>query len=203
MNRITFIIVVFVIVAAGCAINPAVLQSGGTAAPTAAPVRNTGAAAKDTVPEIAAADNIAPNGTLEDGVDGWMPFGSCQIESSERQSHDGNASAFVFGRIEKWQGIGMNVAEILDVGKTYNIYGWVYLPKGSAKINLTLKRVDDAGSEYIQIGATKVIAKEWTRIAGTYTHKLSGDPKEVTVYFEGPDPNVDFYVDDFAIGLAK
>jgi endo-1,4-beta-xylanase len=185
---------------AGCKINPAVLQSSDKVVDSSKPSTKKATGFE----QISESENILPNGGFEEGIDGWVPFGTSQIDVTSDHVHSGDNALLVTGRLESWQGAGMNISAIAESGKAYRASAWVSLdPKQNSTIKMTVKRVDEAGTKYTQIGSSKVQGAEWVELAGEFDVEIKGELKELTLYFEGPGAGIDFYVDDVAMALKK
>jgi endo-1,4-beta-xylanase len=196
---ILFCLLLVLTVMIGCTISRAALQLPGETKSTRETTKKT-PAPRDVAPE----DNLAFNPGFEDGTDGWFPFGSCTIDTTTEVFHSGASSAFVTDRTENWNGIAIDLTTILENGKTYIMYGWVLLNNiPAASVNMTVKKVDDTGTKFIQVCSRKASSDEWTQLYGEYTVEAFGKVKEQTLYFEGPKMGIDFFVDDIGVGLAN
>lgn len=197
MKSIFATIGLLVVLFAGCKINPAVLQTNAKADDTKS---NTVKASG--FEQIKDKDNMLTNSGFEDGTEGWTPFGSSQIDTTSDHVHSGDNALAITGRLESWQGAGINLINLVTAGTTYRVSAWVSLDADqSSTIRLTLKRVDGAGTKYTTVSSSKVMGPEWVQLAGEFKAEVTGELKELTLYFEGPGAGIDIYVDDVA--LAK
>jgi len=144
--------------------------------------------------------NLITNGGFENGTDGWMARG-CQIEAVTKPVHSGSGSAKVFGRDAEWQGITQTMMGKMKDGETYQISGWVRLedPNGSSDVIVSVEQADDAGTNYINVGRATATGSEWVEVTGEFTLYVDGVLSTLEVYFEGPEPSVNFYVDDVKV----
>jgi hypothetical protein len=69
--------------------------------------------------------------------------------------------------------------------------------KSPDSVQLTLKSDCDATVTYTPIAAVPV-STDWTPLEGTL-HVPDCDYVDLTLYFEGPAPNADFWLDDVSI----
>lgn len=141
--------------------------------------------------------DIITNGGFEEGVDGWMGRG-CTIEAVTEPVHSGSGSVKVSGRDSAWQGIKQDVMGKMEDGETYQISGWVRLADANSSntIIVSVEQADDAGTNYINIGKVMAMNDEWAEVSGEFTLDVDGVLSTLDVYLEGPEPGVNFYVDD-------
>jgi len=143
--------------------------------------------------------NIITNGGFENGTDGWMGRG-CQIEAVTEPVHGGSGSAKASGRDSAWQGIKQSVMGKMKDGETYQISGWVRLEdSNSSPVIVSVEQADDGGTNYINVGNATATGSEWVEVSGEFTLDVDGVLSTLDVYFEGPEPGVNFYVDDVKV----
>jgi hypothetical protein len=146
---------------------------------------------------IALADtNILVNPDFENGTTGWNGR-SCQIEAVSTPVHSGSGCAKAFGRTDGWQGISQSILGKMAPGKTYHISGWVRLdnaPSDTVIVSIDLR--DESGNKYPNVARVTATDSNWTLLSGDFTLSASGTLTGLDVYFEGPAPGVNFYVDD-------
>ncbi len=144
--------------------------------------------------------NIITNGGFENGTDGWMGRG-CQIEAVTEPAHGGTSSAKASGRDSAWQGITQSVMGKMKDGETYQISGWVRLedPNSSSPVIVSVEQADDGGTNYINVGRATATNSEWVEVSGEFTLNVDGVLSTLDVYFEGPEPGVNFFVDDVIV----
>jgi endo-1,4-beta-xylanase len=141
---------------------------------------------------------------FEDGTQGWGPRGDAVVSTSSDAANEGSQSLSVSGRLEDWQGAGINMASLLQPDTTYQISAYVRLAEGEpdSRIILTMQRTPTGGStQYDWIAPSEedgVTDAEWVLLEGQYS--FTGDVSELVLYLESPDEElVDFYVDDISI----
>jgi glucuronoarabinoxylan endo-1,4-beta-xylanase len=141
--------------------------------------------------------NILVNPGFENGTEGWSGR-SCQIEAVTTPVHSGSGSAKAYGRSDTWQGISQSILGKMVVGKTYRIQGWVRLensPSDTVIVSIDLR--DDSGNKYPNVARVTATDSNWTLVSGDFTLKdVNGTLTGLDVYFEGPAPGVNFFVDD-------
>jgi glucuronoarabinoxylan endo-1,4-beta-xylanase len=143
--------------------------------------------------------NILVNPGFETGTAGWADR-NCTITAVTSPVHSGLSSAKASGRTADWQGIKQSVWGKMVEGKPYEISGWVRLANApSATVALSVEQQDDAGTNYHRIASATVTDTDWTQLSGEFTLQVTGTASVLDVYFEGPPPGVDFYVDDVSV----
>jgi hypothetical protein len=140
--------------------------------------------------------NILINPGFEDGTKGWEGR-SCEIEAVTTPVHSGKGSARIHNRTETWQGIKQSLLGKVSDGSTYVISGWVKLEDSDFEtVIISIEQTDDSGTNYINVATDTAVQGEWIELSGEFTLNASGKVTSLDVYFEGPEPNVAFYVDD-------
>jgi glucuronoarabinoxylan endo-1,4-beta-xylanase len=140
--------------------------------------------------------NILVNPGFENGTEGWGGRG-CRIEAVSTPVHSGSGSAKATGRDSNWQGVRQSVFDKMTDGKTYKIQGWVRLDNApSDRVILSVEQQDDGGTNYHNIVSATVTDSNWTLLSGNFTLDVNGGLSVLDAYFDGPNPGVNFYVDD-------
>ncbi len=140
--------------------------------------------------------NILTNPDFESATKGWGDRG-CQIEAVSTPVHSGSGSVKAFGRDSTWQGVRQSVFDTMADGKTYQISGWVRLDNTpSAQVLLSVEQQDDSGTYYHNIDTVTATDSNWTLLSGSFTLDVSSGLTVLDVYFDGPPPEVIFFVDD-------
>ena len=140
--------------------------------------------------------NVLVNPGFESGTDGWSDR-SCPIEAVTSPVHSGLGSAKASGRDENWQGIKQSVFGKMVDGKTYQISGWVRLENASSDtVIVSVEQQDENGTQYHNIASATATDSNWVQLSGNFTLNVNGTLSVLDVYFEGPAPDVNFYVDD-------
>lgn len=141
-------------------------------------------------------NNILTNPGFERGKEGWADR-TCAIEIVKSPVRSGECAVKVINRLANWQGVKQSVYEKMVDGKTYKLSGWVRLDNAKSDlVALTVEQQDDAGTKYIGIANCTANDTGWTYLSGEFTLKITGILSVLDVYFEGPAPGVNFYVDD-------
>ncbi|MFA5554605.1 MAG: carbohydrate binding domain-containing protein [Phycisphaerae bacterium] len=140
--------------------------------------------------------NILGNPDCEDGTEFWGRR-SCEISSVTSPVHSGTRSIKATGRDSAWQGIRQSIYGKVVEGETYKISGWVRLDNSpNDVVAISVEQQDDRGTQYIHVGSVQANDKEWVQITGEFTLKVEGGLSVLDLYFEGPAPGVNFYIDD-------
>jgi len=143
--------------------------------------------------------NILVNPGFENGTEGWAGR-VCTIATVTSPVHSGSYSAKASGRTATWQGIKQSVWGKMVEGKPYRISGWVRLANApSAAVSLSFEQQDDAGTAYHNIATATATDTDWVQLSGEFTLHLTGTASVLDVYFEGPPPGAEFYVDDVSV----
>lgn len=141
-------------------------------------------------------NNILTNPGFERGKSGWFDR-TCAIEFVSSPVHGGTGAVKVIKRLANWQGVKQSVFGKLVQGKIYKVSGWVRLDNAkSDTVALSFEQQDDSGTKYIGVARAAATDSNWTLVSGEFTLKVTGTLAVLDVYFEGPAPGVNFYVDD-------
>jgi O-glycosyl hydrolase len=143
--------------------------------------------------------NILVNPGFETGTEGWTDR-VCTIAAVASPAHSGSHSGKASARTATWQGIKQSLWGKVVEGKTYRISGWVRLANApSATVALSVEQQDDDGTNYHNIATATATDSDWVQLSGDFTVQVKGTLSVLDVYFEGPPPGVDFYVDDASV----
>lgn len=146
--------------------------------------------------------SLLRNPGFEDGTGaGWFNFGGpSKITVTNETSHTGKYSVLVTGRSESWQGVAQDLINIMKPGYRYEISAWMKLKnKASDGGRVSIKKTDEKGDNYTWIDSKKVSDTDWTLISGFYELKVNGEIKNLQLYTEGPEPGVEYYVDNVVV----
>ncbi|HOJ78884.1 MAG TPA: glycoside hydrolase [Bacillota bacterium] len=145
--------------------------------------------------------SLLTNSGFETGTtDGWFNFGEIKLRITDETSHTGTYAVLVSGRNESWQGIAQDISKIMKPGKKYEVSAWIKLKDKAYSVGrLSVKRTDDRGDNYSWIDSKPVNDEEWTCISGIYELNVTGTLKELVLYSEGPEPGVEYYVDNVIV----
>jgi len=151
-----------------------------------------------TYPTCAASgQNLLTNPGFERGnTSGWKTWG-CSLRAVQDPVRSGDYSVWVYNRTQNWQGPVHSVVGTMEHGKTYTISAWVKLDNAaSARVAVTFMQMDGRGIRYINVGSLIVSDSQWTQVSGEFTLNVVGTLEDIDVYFEGPAPGINFYLDD-------
>lgn len=136
------------------------------------------------------------NTGFESGTEGFASRGSATV-SVVSGGRTGNALS-VTGRTATWNGASMDVSALVAKGADYTFSAWVKQDEGSAKaIKLSAELTVSGETSYPAIAEVSCESGVWTKIEGTYT--IPDKFSKLQFYFEGPDGNYDFFIDDLVI----
>jgi endo-1,4-beta-xylanase len=149
------------------------------------------------------ADNILTNPGFETGdTSGWSAFG-CNM-SAVGVSHSGSYGCLANNRSGTWSGPSQSLLGLISDEQTCSISGWVRLQNSSSdSIGLTIQQIDDSGTHYHPIQWSTGRDDIWTELSGFFTLDVNGTLTQLRMYFEGPDPNVNFYLDDASVVVTS
>jgi endo-1,4-beta-xylanase len=141
---------------------------------------------------------------FEDGAQGWLPRGEAFASVTSDVAYAGSQSLLVSDRTADWHGATIDVKNLMEPDKTYDISGYVRLSNGEpdSRVILTMQRTPTNQAtvyEWIAPSAQDgVTDSEWVYLQGQYT--FSGEVSELMLYVESPDEElVDFYIDEITI----
>jgi len=143
--------------------------------------------------------NLVTNEGFEYGsVEAWNTSGAA-IGAQSDTARSGAFAARVANRIADWDGIGQDLTARAVNGADWTCSGWVRLEGAtSAPVGMTLLVRDQAGDHYSGIHWTTATDNGWVQLGGPVTVNWSGSLELVRLYFEGPDPGIDYLLDDVA-----
>jgi len=144
--------------------------------------------------------NLVANPFFEEDASGWFGFGDPVVEASWMDAKSGSQSGYVTNRTASWQGPATSILEGATPGDVYNVFAWVSLMTGSATVNATVKASCPDGDQFIWVNSAQVAEGTWTLLTGDFVVP-DCDLSELTLYFEGPDANVDMFIDDVYVRM--
>ena len=142
---------------------------------------------------------------FEDGTQSWNGRGSAKVERSTTYAHGGNASLYVSGRTQLWNGATRSVSDIMEAGGYYKVGTYVlydgdqYSDTQKFSINL---QYDYNGKENYYTIATETASKgEWQYVGSEFTVPEGATNFYVYVqtgYTSAPKEQdlMNFYMDD-------
>ena len=143
--------------------------------------------------------NVLQNPGFENGTEGWEGRGG-KIEAVTTPVHSGSKAVKAFDRTDSWQGVKQSLIGKVQIGKTYKLSGWVRLDNSNQdNIIFSIEMEDDSPVQYINIEKLTCSNTEWTELSGEFTPSPTGALKTLDVYFEGPEADVNFFVDDVSV----
>ena len=144
-------------------------------------------------------NNILTNPGFERGKEGWFDR-TCSIVWVSSPVHNGTGAGKAFQRLMNWQGIKQSIFGKLVPGKPYKISGWVRLDNAkNDTVAISVEQQDDAGTKYIGVARAAATDSGWTLLSGEFILRVTGTLAVLDMYFEGPAPGVNFYVDDASV----
>ncbi len=168
----------------------------GLLIPVAAPVVAQPLTPQETV--------IAEYG-FEDGTpQGWYGRGA-NVSVVDTLAHSGTHSLQVTGRTAGWNGPGLNILSLLNVGATYRFSGCIRLAQGTAatRTNFALEYKPVGGStQWIWVGSqSNTTDTDWACVSGSFEYATEAE--SLTLYAEAADTTASFYIDDVAIVMTS
>ena len=143
--------------------------------------------------------NILDNPGFERGKEGWFDR-TCKIEAVTTPVHGGTESIRTYDRLQRWQGIKQSLFGKMIDGKTYKVSGWVRLENAHKDtVAISFEQQDDNGTKYYGVARSVTTDTGWVKLSGEFALHVKGNLSVLDVYFEGPVPGVNFYVDDVKV----
>jgi glucuronoarabinoxylan endo-1,4-beta-xylanase len=143
--------------------------------------------------------NILDNPGFEKGREGWFSR-TCAIKAVSSPVHSGSRSLKVFRRTQTWQGAKQSVFGRIAEGKAYKVSAWVKLDNaGKDLVTISFEKQDDSGINYINVANATATDTAWVQLSGEFTLTVTGELTVLDIYFEGPKPGVNFYIDDVQV----
>jgi endo-1,4-beta-xylanase len=130
---------------------------------------------------------------------GWSAWGY-DLTASKNQTHSGNYSGLTEIRAQTWQGPIQDISDKVADGKTYECSAWLKLDNATSQpVSITIKQVDDEGTNYYSIATGTAYNDQWMRLAGSFILNVNGTLQNLSIYISGPAPGVNFYTDDVVV----
>ncbi|GIQ70630.1 1,4-beta-xylanase [Xylanibacillus composti] len=136
---------------------------------------------------------------FEDGeLQGWGPRGGgVAVEAVTETAQSGTYSLKVTGRTADWQGVSIDLKDVLKKGAKYQISGYVKLVEDEEASNMKFSVEQINGESYVQVNdPVEVTDAEWVKLEGTYT--FDTDYPLQNLYVEGSKLS-SFYLDNVTI----
>jgi glucuronoarabinoxylan endo-1,4-beta-xylanase len=143
--------------------------------------------------------NILDNPGFEKGIEGWYSR-TCAVRAASSPVHSGKGSLKVIERKQTWQGAKQSLFGKLVEGKPYKVSAWVKLDNaGSDFVAISVEKQDGSGINYIYVAGATATDTGWVELSGEFTLDVTGVLTVLDIYFEGPKPGVNFYIDDVQV----
>lgn len=148
--------------------------------------------------------NIIINPKFSEGARGWYGQG-CSLFVGDADDRSSNYCV-AYGRSEKSHGLAQEIGKRLDAGVSYKVEAWVGIRASGraaawqkvAVVHATVKLVKaDGGEERISLCRVEVKKGQWCLLTGTLQE--SDQPRDATIYIDGPDGEIDILVSSVAI----
>jgi glucuronoarabinoxylan endo-1,4-beta-xylanase len=143
--------------------------------------------------------NILDNPGFERGKDNWFDR-TCKIEAVATPVHNGTGSCKAYERLQNWQGIKQSVFGKMIDGQTYKVSGWIRLENSKLDtVAISFEQQDENGTRYYGVARGAVTDTGWIQLSGEFTLHVKGTLSVLDIYFEGPKPGVNFFIDDVKV----
>ena len=162
-----------------------------------------------TTPYMPEGMNMIDNGDFESGE--LSPFAArgCTVTAAEASAHDGSFGASVSGRTDGWNGIEIDIKDMLVSECNYEATAWVRLDDtsvDSASFYLQLEIAEQGyDTRYPSVTKFTVKSGEWTEVRGVFsTSDFAYPVNAVKLYIGSADDNntCDFSVDDITLAYT-
>jgi hypothetical protein len=174
-----------------------VAGSSSTAGSSSAGSSGAGGSSGGTDVETPPDGNLMANPSFESGHSGWTPFGMSTLSDASTGAHSGQKCLLSSGRSAAYMGPSYQAASLLTRGASYAVSAWLRMVTSPDSVQLTLKSDCDATTAFTPLAAVPVDT-EWTKLDATL-HVPDCQYVDLTLYFEGPVPEADFWLDDVFI----
>jgi len=146
------------------------------------------------------AQNLIHNPGFEEGLTPWLTWGGASLSQTSDVKHSGSFSARVSKRTEIWQGTVQSLMGRLVPGTSYRVSAWVRAGGDKQQtIDLIVVQTDDDGEIYTNITKSLAFPDRWVQITDVLRYSENGPVTRLDFFIQGPEPGVDFYVDDVEI----
>jgi len=138
-------------------------------------------------------------------LNGFSPRGDDGRDTSKltvttEAARSGNYSLLVTERSFGWNGPSLQVEKYITADKTYSVSFWVLLKSpNSAQLILSTQFKQGGSEQYRNLQSQNISrADGWTELKGQFTYDSSMDLRDVTIYVESANADVEFYIDDIS-----
>lgn len=143
---------------------------------------------------------ILQSGFEEDSFGNWSAMGSkCKLSISDKCSQSGGFSLLTQEREASWSGPCINLTKNIAPNEAYYVKAYsINASKEHTNILMSLKYTSSGGETvYNTVSETEINGDVWTYLEGEF--EIPEDFLDLTLYFESPDMETDFYIDDVQI----
>lgn len=143
--------------------------------------------------------NLALNGGVEAGLEGWVPQ-AARLEPVTEPARSGEYSMHISHRTNDWSGPTMRFAS-LQAGKSYRFTAYLQAATGSSPTaaQITIKTRIDGVDAFFPLAKERINENKWQRLSGIYQHKSSKGLEDIFAYIEATPSTAEFFVDDFQV----
>lgn len=184
-----------------CDLETAIVYLEGPAAGVSLYVDNFSVRPQELViePRDDLGENLLVNGDFEAGFDNWQGYAAGSAELNTEDTFGGTGSGFAFNRTNGFDGISTELLGIVEPGKNYAFSGFgKIVGAGSDKLQMTLFANCEDGPQYLFISTAQGNDADWTYVTGDLTIP-DCNASSYSLYFEGPQPGVNFLVDNVTV----
>lgn len=144
-------------------------------------------------------ENLLTNGDFEAGFDTWSGYAAGSAQLSTEETFNGTGAGLAFERANTFDGISTELLGIVEPGKKYEFSGFAKIAAANSdRVQATLFANCAAGPEFLFISSVQASNQGWVYLTGSLTIP-DCDASNYTFYFEGPQPGVNFLVDDASV----
>ncbi|MDD6036064.1 MAG: Ig-like domain-containing protein [Lachnospiraceae bacterium] len=163
--------------------------------PTEAP-KPTKAPKPTTTPK----SDVVYKESFEKDAGKWVGRGNTNTVKSSVSSPDGMKYLEVSGRTASWNGPGLGLNSIVEIGGVYNVKAYVKQDSKDGEI-IRMTWVKNKGSQYIAVSNAETKKGEWTLLEGTLT--VDEDTTDIQLYFEADNATMNFAIDNVEIAKVS
>ena len=145
--------------------------------------------------------NLIDNSDFEQVNHEWFPFGDPVLTITTDNAYSGSQSLLAVDRTETWQGPALDLTNIVTAGNSYQLFAQSLISASQATVKATIRVTCPAGDQYIGVGGTTASNTEWRLLGGLVTIP-NCNFIEAVLYFEGPSPEVNIFLDDVVLHEA-
>ena len=147
--------------------------------------------------------NLLPDPSFTLGHAGWQQFGNAALADAAGAGPDGSQCLAVSERAQTYAGPSIDLQTLVVAGQTYGVEAWVHtssLATQSVSVSTKLTCTGES-AVYTPLVTQLVPAGEWLLLSGELTAPTCALDAYL-LYIEGPEVDVDLYVDDVALFSA-